>query len=68
MSSSDVKLTIQASDGCSELYLVDDKFKTVACAVGDLRAEVAPGLYKVRQRIGGNTHPGIAHLHDDRLS
>lgn len=62
MSSSDVKLNVLASDGCSELYLVDDQFKTVACAVGELHTDVAPGLYKVRQRIGDTERSQVVEV------
>jgi hypothetical protein len=54
MSASDRPVFVNAADGCSELYLVDDKYAVVASGVGHLSAQVSPGLYKVRQRIGDN--------------
>jgi len=62
MSSSDRPVFIQAADGCSELYLVNDKFEVVASGVGRLSAQVSPGLYKVRQRIGDNERSQVVEV------
>ena len=62
MSSSDRPVFIQAADGCSELYLVDDKYAVVASGVGRLSAQVSPGLYKVRQRIGDNERSQVVEV------
>ena len=62
MSSSDRPVLIQAADGCSELYLVDDKFEVVASGVGHLYVQVSPGLYKVRQRIGDNERSQVVEV------
>ena len=52
MSSSDVSVSIVAGDGCSELYLENHSYVTLACGMGSLTTQVPAGLYKVRQRIG----------------
>ena len=62
MSSTDRPVVIQAMDGCSELYLVDDKYAVVASGVGHLSAQVPPGLYKVRQRIGDNERSEVVEV------
>lgn len=62
MSSSDRPVFIQAADGCSELYLVNDRFEVVASGVGRLFAQVSPGLYKVRQRIGDNERSQVVEV------
>jgi hypothetical protein len=41
-----------AADQGTEVFLVDTGFRRLAEAVGELRVEVAPGLYKVRFRSG----------------
>lgn len=62
MSSSDRPVFIQAADGCSELYLVNDRFEVIASGVGRLFAQVPPGLYKVRQRIGDNERSQVVEV------
>lgn len=45
-------LRILATDEGTEIFLVDASFKRLASAVGELRAEVEPGIYKARFRSG----------------
>lgn len=56
MSSSDalprLPLRILATDEGTEIFLVDASFQRLASAVGELRAEVKPGIYKARFRSG----------------
>ncbi|MCU0843004.1 MAG: hypothetical protein MUC79_15005, partial [Thiobacillaceae bacterium] len=53
MSSSErLPLHVVAADAGTEIFLVDADFRRLASAVGELRTEVEPGLYKVRFRSG----------------
>ncbi len=45
-------LRILATDEGTEIFLVDASFQRLASAVGELRAEVEPGIYKARFRSG----------------
>lgn len=47
-----VHLNIAASDGASELLLVNGSYNLVGQAIGSLTVDVPPGQYHVRQRIG----------------
>ncbi|WP_417910231.1 hypothetical protein [Candidatus Electronema sp. PJ] len=47
-----VALTIRAADSLTEVYLVDSQFQRIAAGVGSLEAQVAPGLYKARFKVG----------------
>ena len=50
-----VRLTVAADPG-TEIFIVDHAFKLVARAVGHLSADVPPGLYKIRYRVGTLIH------------
>lgn len=54
MPNSDLRLPLRAvaADEGTEIFLVDAGFRRLASAVGELRAEVEPGLYKLRFRSG----------------
>ncbi len=45
-------LRILAADEGTEIFLVDAAFQRLASALGELRAEVEPGIYKARFRSG----------------
>lgn len=47
-----VHLTITTEDGASELLLLNGAYNQVGQGIGSLSADVAPGAYHVRQRIG----------------
>jgi hypothetical protein len=48
-----IPLHIRAPDLGTEIFLVDAKLNRIKSAIGELRTEVAPGLYKVRFRSAG---------------
>jgi hypothetical protein len=43
---------VEAPDRTTEIFLIDQRFRRIASAVGSLRTEVRPGYYKVRFRSG----------------
>lgn len=47
-----IPLTVRAADEGTEIFLIDSQFNRLKSAVGRLRTEVKPGIYKIRFRAG----------------
>lgn len=50
--SSGVQITVQAGSPLAEVFLIDHDFVLVHRSIGELRATVDPGVYKVKSRLG----------------
>src|SRR5262245_31206985 len=65
MSNSEVDVRVRAQDQCAELYLLNGQRVVVAAGLGSLKAQVSPGFYKVRQRIGDVEHNEVIEVGPD---
>jgi hypothetical protein len=52
MSTFKVPVTIEVADRASQLEILDGVFRVVAQGFGQIRTELAPGLYKARTQVG----------------
>ncbi|MDJ0643197.1 MAG: hypothetical protein QNJ15_10290 [Erythrobacter sp.] len=55
-------VVITAPDVATEIFLIDHKLRRIAEGMGELRAEVSPGFYKVRCRAGSNQHDKMVEI------
>lgn len=63
-----VRLSVQAPDETTEVFVVDSRFRRIASGVGTLEADVSPGLYKVRFRSGATQQDRLVEVPPDRES
>lgn len=61
------RLTVAAADVAAEISVLDGSFERVAHGVGRLDQDLAPGLYKVRVRIGPSVEEQLVSLDQDRV-
>jgi hypothetical protein len=67
MSESTNLLTVDTPDGLSEIYVLNGRREEVAKGVGEkLEKEFAPGLYKVRVRVGSAVSDRLVSLDQNR--
>lgn len=57
-----IPLHIRAADLGTEIFLVDAGLNRINSAVGEMRAEVVPGLYKIRFRSGGTMRDSLVEV------
>ena len=60
-----VSLQIEAPDPETEIFVIDGKFRLQARGIGRLRAELQPGIYKVKCRTGAVTDEQFVMLRDE---
>ncbi|MGC0321072.1 hypothetical protein ABIG06_001701 [Bradyrhizobium sp. USDA 326] len=53
--SGSIPLTIEGPTAGAELGVYDSSFKLLKCGVGELRADLAPGLYDLEAKIAGSS-------------
>jgi hypothetical protein len=66
MSASDYTLTVRAADAAAEIAAFDGSLNSVAKGVGELRAELPRGIYKIRVRVGPSFEEQLVSLDQDR--
>ena len=66
MSTSDNTLTIRAADVAAEIAVFDGSLNSVAKGVGELRAQLPRGIYKIRVRVGPTFEEQLVSLDQDR--
>jgi hypothetical protein len=66
MSASDHTLTVRAADAAAEIAVLDGSLNGVAKGVGELRAELPRGIYKIRVRVGPSFEEQLVSLDQDR--
>lgn len=57
---------IRAGAPGTEIFLIDHKFQKIASGIGELQADVSPGLYKVRFRSGSSQHDKLIEVDADK--
>jgi hypothetical protein len=60
------RLHVEAGSPLAEVFLIDHDFELVERSVGDLTADVEPGVYKVKARLGETTTERLIVLNDDQ--
>jgi hypothetical protein len=60
------RLTVNAADASAEISVLDGCLNRVARGIGRLEQDLAPGLYKVRVRVGPTVEDELVSLDQDR--
>ncbi len=63
-----IPLIIRAADKGTEIFLIDSQLNRRKSSVGELIADVEPGLYKVRFRAGDTLQDRLVEVSPDMLS
>src|SRR5712671_6739307 len=66
MCASDNTLTVDAVDAAAEIAVFDGSLNNVAKGVGQLRAQLPRGIYKIRVRVGPTFEEQLVSLDQDR--
>src|SRR4029077_10030863 len=56
------RLTVSTQDQAAELYIIDSSLNLVTRGSGLLTADLPPGIYKVKARVGLNTQERLVAL------
>lgn len=57
-----VNLLVEGPDAATEIFLIDAGLQRIEAGIGELRARVAPGLYKIRYRSGAQQEDTLVHI------
>ena len=57
-----VKFRAMAADPATEVFLIDASLRRIGSGVGQLKADVSPGFYKVRFRAGASQHDELVEV------
>jgi hypothetical protein len=61
-----VRVHVEAGSPLAELFLIDHDLALVARSVGDLELDVAPGVYKVKAKLGEASAEEVVLLNQDQ--
>jgi hypothetical protein len=62
---SEIRLTVEAEEPGTEIFLLDDQFRLKERSVGRLDTRQSPGVYKIKLRAGYETREEIILLQDE---
>ena len=64
--SPEVHLTVTAGSPLAEVFLINEDFALVKRSVGDLECDVAPGVYKIKSKLGDATAERLLLLDENQ--
>lgn len=60
-----ISLTISVDNPFSEIFVIDGNYRLASRGIGDLTAEVVPGIYKIKVRVGRQETETIGLFNED---